>query len=234
MSRAPSPDAGPGPSPDAGPGPEPGLASTPDAGPAFGPLCWRCAAPWQREDAAAATAPVRCPACGALLPPDPHQNAFERLGLAPRFAQSAGAVDAARRARLLAVHPDRFARHHPTERALALAWATAINDAGRTLQEGFDRAQHLITLRQADAFPARIHDADWQRLFELKQVLRELDGVDAHVERSRLTRLVVAEYEQGLSDLGAALDAEEAPASALAPRLAWLRSLRSVVEALQS
>ena len=208
--------------------------------PTFGPLCWHCTAPvWpaaaEGEPASGpAPTPTRCPHCDALLPPDPDQNAFERLGLGLRFAQSPGAVDAARRARLLAVHPDRFTRRHPVERALALAWAVAINDAGRTLQEAFDRAQHLITLRRPDAFPARIRDADWQRLYELKQVLRELDGVDAHVERSRLTRLVVAEYEQGLTELGKDLDAGEAPVETLAPRLAWLRSLRSVVESLQA
>jgi hypothetical protein len=214
-----------------------------DALPTFGPLCWRCAAPVgsatpagevPAAEAPAAPALIRCPACDALLPPDPHQNAFERLGLALRFAQSPGAVDAARRAHLLAVHPDRFARRHPLERALAQAWAVAINDAGRTLQEAFDRAQHLITLRRPDAFPARIRDADWQRLYELKQVLRELDGVDAHVERSRLTRLVVAEYEQGITELGHDLDGGQVPVETLAPRLAWLRSLRSVVESLQA
>jgi hypothetical protein len=219
--------------------------------PTFGPLCWRCGAPVGQQpmgrDTAEAgddaptpspaepfEAPVRCLGCDVLLPPDPHQNAFERLGLALRFAQSPGAVDAARRTRLLAVHPDRFTRRPPLERALALAWAVTINDAGRTLQEAFDRAQHLITLRRPDAFPARIRDADWQRLYELKQVLRELDGVDAHVERSRLTRLVVAEYEQGLTELGRDLDDGEAPVESLAPRLAWLRSLRSVVETLQA
>ena len=191
--------------------------------PEFGPRCWRCEAPTEGA--------VRCPACAVVLPPDPQRTAFARLGLPEQFDQPQGAIDAARRERLLAVHPDRFARAHPVERALALAHAININDAARILEDRFDRLRYLIAQRAPHLGPVRMDDGDWQHVAELKMCLRELHGVDAHVERSRVIRLVAEEYDAGLAALGVALDEGSQSAESLAPTAARLRALRSILEA---
>ena len=191
--------------------------------PEFGPTCWRCDATVE--------AAVRCPECAAVLPPSPHCTAFARLGLPEQFEQPRGAIDEARRTRLLAVHPDRFVRAQAVERALALAHAITINDAARILDDRFDRLRYLIGRRAPDVGPVRMDDTDWQHVFELKLSLSELHGVDAHVERSRLIRLVAEDYDASLAAVGLALDDGSQPAHELAPIAARLRALRSILEA---
>lgn len=199
---------------------------------------------------AAAFALPRCLSCQAPLPPHPQLNAFELLGFSPSFdlglrsgsgsalrpslKQRNEAVHEARRQRLHAIHPDRLMNEPVQIQQTALRWAIAINDAARTLQDPITRAIHLVALRDTSALPPCMTKLHWQRLYELKQALKELEGSDTHVERSRLIRLVMAEYEQGLLQLGAQIDAVEPPsAHELAPRIAYLRSLRNVVENFQ-
>ncbi len=215
--------------------------------PECGDPCWRCgaapatpAAPVSAagpaaEDAQAAHCDglIRCAGCGALAPPAVGLTAFERLGLPVAFKQPTGAVEAARRARLLAIHPDQFARAEPQTRALAQAHAVAINDAARAIAGPFERVSYLLELAVGDSVPARMDDADWQGVHELKLALRELDYLDAHVERSRLARLVAEQYERGLNEVGAALDDAACAPATLVPKATWLRALRSVLEAVQ-
>jgi molecular chaperone HscB len=191
--------------------------------PAHGPTCWRCDAPLAQA--------VRCPACAVIQPPDPTATAFARLGLPEVFEQPDGAIERARRAHLVAVHPDRFVRAEPVERALALAHATAINDAARVLLDRHDRLKYLIAQRVPDLGPSRLDDGDWQQLLELKLCLVELRGADGHVERSRLIRRVAQDYEAGLMALGIALDEGSQPVETLAPIVGRLRALRSILEA---
>lgn len=198
-------------------------SSPPPCGSVADAPCWRCDAP---GDGA-----LRCPACGALQPPVPDCTAFARLGLPERYDQPHGAIDAARRERLLAVHPDRFVRAEPAEQALALAHAVAINDAARTLTDRYDRLRYLIRCRAPDLGPSRLDEADWQQLHELRLCLIELRGADGHVERARLIRRVAEDYEAGLMALGVALDDGSEPAETLAPAVGRLRALRSILEA---
>ncbi|MCB9523013.1 MAG: hypothetical protein H6702_06495 [Myxococcales bacterium] len=188
--------------------------------------CWRCGA-------AAQGLALTCGACGAPLPPRPGLNAFERLGLPVAFAQPPGAVRTARRVRLLAVHPDRYVKSEPRARELSLAHAVAINDAARAIELPYERVSYLMSLKAKGA-PRRMDPDDWQAVHELKLVLRELDHTDAHVERSRVARQVAEQYERGLNEVGAALDAGEVPAAELMPRVTLLRALRSVIEAVQA
>ena len=190
------------------------------------PPCWRCGAQPAAESLA-------CAACGAPAPPRPGLNAFERLGLPVAFAQPAGAIRDARRARLLAIHPDRYVKSEETARAYSLAHAVAINDAARAIEQPYERVSYLMSLRAADA-PRSMDPDDWQAVHELKLTLRELDHTDAHVERSRIARGVAEQYERGLVEVGAALDAGDVPPGDLMPKVTLLRALRSVLEAVQA
>ena len=72
---------------------------------------------------------------------------FATFGLPRAFAVDASELETRFRELSRNVHPDRFARAPPRERRLALAAATALNDAYRTLRHPRRRAEHLLALR---------------------------------------------------------------------------------------
>ena len=74
----------------------------------------------------------------------PGSDPFALLGLPRGMDVDPQALDAAYRALQTQVHPDRHARGSDAERRVAMQWATAVNEAYRTLRKPLSRARYLI------------------------------------------------------------------------------------------
>jgi molecular chaperone HscB len=95
---------------------------------------------------------------------------FAVLGLPRAFELESAVLDARVRDLSRRLHPDRFARAVPAERAAALAQATRVNDAKRVLRAWPARAAHLLALEGHDPAPAAAADPE---LLERQLTLRE-------------------------------------------------------------
>lgn len=71
------------------------------------------------------------------------EDYFSYFGLKPVFAIDRDALDAAWRQAAARVHPDRFATAGPTEKRVAMQWASRINEAYRCLRSPLSRARYL-------------------------------------------------------------------------------------------
>ncbi|MEQ4618253.1 MAG: Fe-S protein assembly co-chaperone HscB [Corticimicrobacter sp.] len=71
------------------------------------------------------------------------EDYFSYFGLKPAFAIDRDALDAAWRQAAARVHPDRFATAGPTEKRVAMQWASRINEAYRCLRSPLSRARYL-------------------------------------------------------------------------------------------
>jgi molecular chaperone HscB len=98
---------------------------------------------------------------------------FAALGLPRVFDLDPAVLDARVRELSRRLHPDRFARAAPAERAAALAEATRVNDAKRVLRAWPARAAHLLALEGHDPAPANAADPE---LLERQLALRERLG----------------------------------------------------------
>jgi molecular chaperone HscB len=96
--------------------------------------CWSCGV-------AAGAAPF-CPACGTVQPPGQSDH-FTRLGLAGGFDIDPGELDRRYFALQRQLHPDRFARKTPREKAMSQQQAAALNEAYETLKHPLRRAHYL-------------------------------------------------------------------------------------------
>lgn len=197
--------------------------------------CWQCGA---EIDAAE----LFCPTCETLQPPDPKTDHFARLGLERRFEQDVAAITGAHRKLQRRLHPDRFVNRGDRVRMLALQHATTLNDAARILRDPLKRADYLLSLagREMDHEEGKLKlDPGFlMEVFELREAIGELSGVDAHVERGRLERDIAARYEGKLAKLAEGLDAEgergDGELDGLAQLSAQLRYLRNILDDLQA
>jgi len=71
-------------------------------------------------------------------------DAFEQLGLAPRYDVEPAELERAFFERSKALHPDRFAAAPAAERVAALSKARALNDAYALLKRDASRAEYLL------------------------------------------------------------------------------------------
>lgn len=197
--------------------------------------CWQCGA---EIDAAE----LFCPTCDALQPPDPKTDHFARLGLERRFAQDEDEITRRHRALQRKLHPDRFVSRSDRARMLSLQHATALNDAVRILRDPLRRADYLLRLLgrdvDSDEGTIKLDPAFLMEVFELREAIGELSGIDAHVERGRLERDIAGRYEKKLAALGEGLDADgersEAELDRLAQLAAQLRYLRNILAELHA
>jgi molecular chaperone HscB len=67
-----------------------------------------------------------------------------------RYAVDPARLEAAYRELQTQVHPDRFASATEAERRIAMQWATAANEAYRTLRDPAERARYLLGLKGFD------------------------------------------------------------------------------------
>jgi len=106
------------------------------------PMCWSCGAP---VEAAASF----CAACQAVQPPGQLDH-FARLGLGRGYTVDLAALDRAYFALQRRLHPDRFVRKQPRERAISQQQAAALNEAYETLKHPIRRARYLAELMDVD------------------------------------------------------------------------------------
>lgn len=104
--------------------------------------CWSCASVLSAQA-------LFCHACGAVQPPRQADH-FARLGLPQRYDLEPSALDRQYFGFQRRLHPDRFARKPPRERALSQAQAAALNEAYETLKAPLRRAAYLAGLRGVD------------------------------------------------------------------------------------
>lgn len=106
------------------------------------PACWSCDAPL------VSGAPF-CAACQAVQPPG-QMDHFARLGLSRLYTVDLAALDRAYFGLQRRLHPDRFVRRPPRERAISQQQAAALNDAYETLKHPIRRARYLAELMGVD------------------------------------------------------------------------------------
>jgi molecular chaperone HscB len=116
-----------------------GAVSKPGSTDADMTACWSC------TQALAARAPF-CHSCGAVQPPRTLDH-FARLGLPATFPTERAALDRQYFGLQRHLHPDRFARKSPKERALSQQQAAALNEAYEALKDPLRSAAYLAGLR---------------------------------------------------------------------------------------
>lgn len=99
------------------------------------PVCWSCGKPLDRG------APF-CAACQSVQPPG-QMDHFARLGLERSYPVDLAALDHAYLGLQRRLHPDRFARKQPRERAISQQQAAALNEAYETLKNPVRGARYL-------------------------------------------------------------------------------------------
>jgi molecular chaperone HscB len=129
-----------------------------------------------------AAAALFCHVCGAVQPPR-DVDAFTRLGFEPRFDIDMAELDKRYLGFQRNLHPDRFARKGPRERAIAENQAMSLNEAYETLKDAVKRAQALLA-RAGIASPVgesrTIEDRELlMEAMEAREALAEAADLDA-------------------------------------------------------
>ncbi len=100
-------------------------------------------------------------------------DAFETLGVAPRFGLDPIELEQRHRALSAALHPDRYAGRPAGERRQALGRAIEVNAAYRELKDPLRRGELLLARAEAHAEPP-IDDEFLMEALEAREELREL------------------------------------------------------------
>lgn len=165
------------------------------------PACWSCGQLLESG------APF-CAACQAVQPPG-RMDHFARLGLSRGYVVDLAALDRAYFALQRRLHPDRFARKPPRERAISQQQAAALNEAYETLKNPIRRARYLAEQMGVE-LPGDGRTIDDPELLmeamEAREALTEADSaaeVQALERKSRDDRAAAIE---ALSDLFAKAD----------------------------
>lgn len=189
------------------------------------PPCWSCRA-------AGGGGELFCAACGAVQAPGSADH-FDRLGLPRRFAVDLGELDRRYFALQRQLHPDRFVRRSPRERALSQSQAASLNDAYETLRDPLSRAVYLLRLQGVELEPPggqTISDPDLlMEAMEMREALAEAGDAAAV---AALARRIETERAAALATLGTAFAAggrDEARKATL--RLKYLGKLAEDIRA---
>ncbi len=135
-----------------------------------------------------------CGACGVVQPPGTLDH-FQRLGLERGFAVETAELDRRYFALQRQLHPDRFVKKTPRERAVSQIQAASLNEAYETLRDPLARAVYLLRLQGIELEPASgqtISDpALLMEAMEMREALSEaaddetVQAVAADVESQR-------------------------------------------------
>ncbi len=191
--------------------------------------CWSCHAEVPRDD-------LSCPACRRLQPLPPGADHFAVMGLPRRFGLDAGELERRHRELTRRLHPDRFARADPRERAISLERSTRLNDAWRTLRDERRRAEYLLALRGIDPLAEGRTTPDsgfLEEQLEVRQALAEARAAGDDATRRRIAAEERERLAGLLAEVGALFGEAEAGgpdrAADIARRLARARYHDSVI-----
>jgi molecular chaperone HscB len=111
---------------------------------------------------------------------------FAFFGLEPKLSIDAAGLEERFYRLSRELHPDRFSRAAPAERAQAEQAAATLNDAYRTLRDPIARAEYLLRREGFEAPDGRKPPANLlEEVFETSQALEDLRGGDESA-RTRL------------------------------------------------
>lgn len=153
--------------------------------------CWSCAGPVEPG------APF-CATCQAVQPPG-QMDHFARLGLRRGYAADLAALDRAYFGLQRRLHPDRFARKQPRERAISQQQAAALNEAYETLKHPIRRARYLAELSGVDL------PGDGRTIDDPELLMEAMEVREALAEASSMPEVQALE-QTAREDRGAAID----------------------------
>ena len=167
------------------------------------------------------------------------QNAFETLGLEPRFDLDEKRLAERHRALSGKLHPDRYSGRPASERRMALDRAIQVNEAYRQLRDPVRRAEALLKAKGVPVGELKEPQASPALLMEMMEVRESLDearqkkdldrvGVLGDEMRGRETA-IMQRLSQAFSD---ADDSEQLQAAL--PILGELRYVRRFFEELEA
>ena len=218
--------------------------------------CWAC-------NAALASSPLLCPACGKVQPAS-NADYFQVFGLERKLGLDTATLEREFHRLSRRLHPDRFARASAEEQQMSLANTALLNDAYRTLRSPLRRTEYLLKLEGLEIGEEnsgknksanRQPPADLlEEVFELNMQLEEMRmnqkmGENDPALQSDLTAArgkfesLLAEVDSDLESSGNAWDSGDQPTrekaantmAALLDRRRYLRNLvRDVNEVLST
>jgi molecular chaperone HscB len=191
------------------------------------PTCWSC----QNEAGDA----LFCERCGKIQPSRP-RDAFQLLGIAPRFHLDEATLEKSYRDLSRKVHPDKFAKAEARERRFSIEQSTQLNQAFKSLRDPTARAEYLL---KTNGFPVPTEEAGkpgagqrlplefYEEVMEDREALLEAktDGQNAV---DALAAKIVAKRDTTLGVIERAMTAWEVTGdrNALAPAATELAKLR--------
>jgi molecular chaperone HscB len=167
-------------------------------------------------------------------------DAFDTLGVEPRFDLDLGALEARHRALSGALHPDRYAGKPAGERRMALGKAIEVNDAWRVLRDPVRRAECLFARAGVAVGETREPKPSPDLLMEMLEIREELAAAhkkrDAHKVaalgegmRAR-EREALGALQRGFASAGG----DTAKLATVLPELGKLRYVRRFFEELEA
>jgi molecular chaperone HscB len=127
---------------------------------------------------------------------------FARLGLDRRFGLASGDLDRSYFAWQRQLHPDRFARKSPRERAFSQQQAAALNEAYETLRDPLRRATYLAGLAGVELPADGRTIADPDLLTEAMEAREALMEAESVAEAERLGEDAARRLREGLDGFG--------------------------------
>jgi molecular chaperone HscB len=155
---------------------------------------------------------------------------FERLGVPRRFSLDVAEMNRRYVAQSRALHPDFHGSASESEQSASGAMTASLNEAYRTLQDGFSRAEYLLQLLGG---PTAAQDKRQDSLFlmEMMELREQLDEIrSTGGDASELSRTIACRYTDVLADAGRKLDALPTDAN----ELSSIRQLLNVAKTLKS
>lgn len=164
-------------------------------------------------------------------------DAFDTLGVEPRFDLDLPAIEARHRALSSALHPDKYAGASASERRMALGRAIEVNEAWRVLRDPIRRAECLLSRAGVAVGEAVEPKPAPGLLMEMMEAREGLASAHRTKDRAALDRLAAIMREKEGATLALLSQAFASSASgldALLPELAKLRYFRRFFEELDA
>ena len=139
-----------------------------------------------------------------------NSDAFGLLGLPARFDLDPQLIERAFFDRSKELHPDRFANAPAAERVAALARATALNDAYKTLKKPIARAEYMLAragVKIGDN--ERLDPAFLMEILELREELAEARAAGRTSEIERLCGTMQARRKTAVEALPALFERDD-------------------------